>query len=102
MVSLSPDFPEDYEPKYEEIKGTVASIRLDTVLSLAFPLSRSKLTAYIEGAKVFVNGKLITSNGYRLKEGDMISVRKMGRILYGGILSETKKGRYLTVVRKYI
>ena len=45
MVSLSPDFPEDYEPKYEEIKGTVASIRLDTVLSLAFPLSRSKLTA---------------------------------------------------------
>ena len=90
MVSLSPDFPEDYEPKYEEIKGTVASIRLDTVLSLAFPLSRSKLTAYIEGAKVFVNGKLITSNGYRLKEGDMISVRKMGRILYGGILSETK------------
>lgn len=102
MVSLSPDFPEDYEPKYEEIKGTVASIRLDTVLSLAFPLSRSKLTAYIEGDKVFVNGKLITSNGYRLKEGDMISVRKMGRILYGGILSETKKGRYLTVVRKYI
>ncbi len=102
MVSLSPDFPEDYEPKYEEIKGTVASIRLDTVLSLAFPLSRSKLTAYIEGAKVFVNGKLITSNGYRLKEGDMISVRKMGRFLFGGILSETKKGRYLTVVRKYI
>lgn len=101
-VSVSKELPEDYGPKYEEIKGTVASIRLDTVLSLAFPLSRSKITAYIEGAKVFVNGKLVTSNGYRLKEGDIISVRKIGRIVYDGIISETKKGRYLTVVRKYI
>ena len=72
------------------------------MLSLAFPISRSKLTAYIEGGKVFVNGKLVTSNGYRLKEGDIISVRKLGRIVYDGVLSETKKGRYLTVVRKYI
>ena len=101
-VSVSNDLPRDYEPKYEEIKGTVASVRLDTVLSLAFPLSRSRITAYIEGAKVFVNGKLVTSNGYRLKEGDIISVRKMGRIVYDKVLSETKKGRYLTVVRKYI
>lgn len=101
-VSVNQDLPEDYEPKYEEIKGTVASIRLDTVLSLAFPLSRSKITAYIEGGKVFVNGKLVTGNGYRLKEGDIISVRKMGRIVYDGVISETKKGRYLTVVRKYI
>lgn len=101
-ICVSCDFPNDYEPKYEEIKGTVASVRLDTVLSLAFPLSRSKITSYIEGAKVFVNGKLVTSNGYRLKEGDIISVRKMGRIVYDGVLSETKKGRFLTVIRKYI
>lgn len=101
-VSVSQDFPENYEPKYEEIKGTVASVRLDTVLSLGFPLSRSKITAYIEGGKVFVNGKLVTSNGYRLKEGDIVSIRKMGRIVYDGVVSETKKGRYLAVIRKYI
>lgn len=95
------DFREDYQPDYETIKGSVASIRLDTVLSLAFPLSRSKLTSYIEAGRVFVNGKLISSNGYRLKEGDIISVRKMGRILYDGILSETKKGRYMITVRKF-
>ena len=91
-----------YEPKYEELKGTVPSIRLDTILSIAYPLSRSKLTPLIESGRVFVNGKLITSNGYHLKEGDMISVRKMGRISYTGILSETKKGRYMVSVRKYI
>ena len=89
-------------PKYEEMKGTVPSVRLDTVLSVAWPLSRSKLTAYIEGGKVFVNGKLITSNGYHLKESDRISVRGMGRLTYEGILSQTKKGRYMISVHKYI
>lgn len=102
QTSLLSSIEPDYEPEYEERQGSVASIRLDTILSLAYPLSRSKLTSYIEAGRVFVNGKLITSNGYRLKEGDMISVRKMGRISYNGILSETKKGRYMISIRKYI
>ncbi len=92
----------DYEPRYEELKGTVASIRLDTVLAVAYPLSRSKLTEYIESGKVFVNGKLITSNGYHLKEKDIISVRGMGRSSYMQVLSETKKGRYMILIRKYV
>ena len=101
-TALSDQFAMDYEPQYEELKGTVSSIRLDSVLALAYPVSRSKITPQIEAGKVFVNGKLITSNGYRLKEGDIISVRKTGRISYQGILSETKKGRYMVSVRKYI
>ncbi|MEZ3435968.1 MAG: RNA-binding protein [Lachnospiraceae bacterium] len=91
-----------YTPRYESIKGTVPSVRLDTVLSVCFPLSRSRLVPLIEGGKVFVNGKLITSNGYHLKEGDIISVRGTGKAVYDGILSETKKGRYLISVRKYM
>lgn len=101
-TSIREDVEISYEPKYELLKGTVPSVRLDTVLAVAYPLSRSKLTAYIEAGKVFVNGKLITSNGYQLKEGDIISVRGMGRIAYEQILSETKKGRYYVSVRKYI
>lgn len=91
-----------YIPKYELLKGTVPSVRLDTVLSVAYPVSRSKLTAYIEAGRVFVNGKLITSNGYHLKNGDIISVRGLGRILFDEIISETKKGRYMIAVKKYI
>ena len=91
-----------FAPRLETIKGTVASVRLDTVLSVAFPMSRSRLTGLIEGGKVFVNGKLITSNGYRLKEGDIISVRGMGKLVYQGVLSETKKGRQYIQVGKYI
>lgn len=92
----------DYTPRFETIKGTVPSVRLDTVLSVAWPLSRSRLTAYIEAGKVFVNGRLITSNGYHLKNGDILSVRGLGRIIFDEVLSETKKGRYLILVRKYL
>lgn len=90
-----------WTPSYETIKGTVASIRLDTVLSLAYPVSRTKMTAFIENGSVFVNGRLTTSNGYRLQEGDIISVRKMGRICYDGVISETRKGRYMVSIRKF-
>ena len=34
-TSILSAFEDSYEPRYEELKGTVASVRLDTVLSLA-------------------------------------------------------------------
>lgn len=92
----------EFQPRFEEIKGNVASVRLDTVLSTAYPLSRSKLVPYIENGKVFVNGKMTTSNGCHLKEGDLISARGLGRISYEGILGTTKKGRFMILVKKYI
>ena len=55
------DFQEQgFRPEEEEITGTVASVRLDSVISLAFSISRSSTAPLIEGGKVFVNGKLIT------------------------------------------
>lgn len=91
-----------YTPRFEEIKGTVPSIRLDALLSLAFSSSRSKLTAWIEAGKVFVNGKLIVSNGYQVKEMDFISVRGMGKFQYRETLSVTKKKRMYVLLHKYI
>lgn len=91
-----------FAPSVKEISGTVPSLRLDSLLSLAFGSSRSKLVAYIEGAKVFVNGKLITSNGYQIKVGDIVSVRGLGRFQYIETLSETKKGRFYVKLNLYI
>ena len=91
-----------YSPKYKEIKGTVPSLRLDAILSLAFSSSRNKCTGLIEGGKVFVNGKLIFSNSHKLKEEDKISVRGVGKFKYIGISNITKKNRYLVSIHKYI
>lgn len=102
LVSTEPLQAFDYEPHFEEIRGTVASVRLDSLLALAFSSSRSKLSALIEGGKVFVNGKLMTSNGYQVKEGDIISVRGMGKFQYCEQLSVTKKHRIYVLIYKYI
>lgn len=91
-----------YIPKYEEIKGTVSSVRLDALLSLAFSSSRSKLTGLIEAGRVFVNGRLAVSNGTHVKERDLISARGMGKFQYMESLSVTKKNRVYVLLHKYI
>lgn len=91
-----------YQPKLQELTGTVASVRLDSLLALAFNASRSSLMGLIEGGKTFVNGRLITSNGYHPKENDVISVRGYGRFRYCGVLTSTKKGRYLVNIQRYV
>ena len=102
MVNVE-DFNDfSYQPNVKEINGTVSSLRLDSLLALAFASSRSKLVAYIEDGKVFVNGKLITSNGYQIKEDDIISVRGLGRFQYKSTISQTKKGRYYVALHLYI
>lgn len=92
----------EYAPNYEEIRGTVASVRLDSLLPLAFSSSRTKLSGLIEGAKVFVNGRLVTSNGYQVQEGDIISVRGMGKFRYKGAGQRTRKNRIYVVIHKYV
>lgn len=91
-----------YTPDVQQIRGSVASVRLDAVMALAFQSSRSSLLSLIEDAKVFVNGKLITTNAYVLKPGDLISVRHMGKFRYVDVLGQTKKGRCMVEIEKFI
>ena len=94
--------PEILAPVFKEISGTVASLRLDAFLALAFQASRSSLTAYIAGGKTYINGKLSLKPDGQLSEGDIISVRGMGRFLVAQINHKTKKGRISVVIKKYI
>lgn len=91
-----------YEPKYKEIIGTVASLRLDCLLGLAYSSSRSKLKGLIEAGKVFVNGKLITSNGYHIKDDDIISVRGIGKFRFVKQMAVTKKNRISVLLYLYV
>ncbi|MEG1458991.1 MAG: YlmH/Sll1252 family protein [Acetivibrio sp.] len=88
-------------PKTEEIFGTVSSVRLDVLLGIAFSASRSSLTGLISGEKVFVNGKLITSNSFIPNENDIVSVRGYGKFIFRSIQKQTKKNRYRILIEKY-
>lgn len=90
------------KPTLSPVNGTVASCRLDCLIALAFKSSRSSIVPLIEGGQVFVNGRMITSNGYLPKEGDIISVRKMGRFLFDRVGNTTKKGRHQVFLYRYL
>ena len=88
-------------PRREEVSGTVASPRLDSVIALAFGSSRNSILGLIEGGKVFVNGKSIVSNAYSIKEGDIVSVRGKGKFQFGSVTNKTKKNRFHIVLYRY-
>lgn len=100
MAEIS-EFNEETSIKTEEITGSISSIRIDSILSLVTNMSRSKAITYIEEAKVFVNGKLITTNSYNLKENDIISVRGVGKFQYKEVSGISKKGRNFVKILKY-
>lgn len=100
-ASICEDTDFTYTPDFITVQGTVSSIRLDAVLAVAFQCSRSSMTGFILGKKVFINGRLAESNSIALKEEDIISVRGKGRFIFKGINNQTKKGRYSITLLKY-
>lgn len=85
--------PENALPAPEEKLIIVSSLRLDTLISAIYNISRSKSSALIEGEKVFINGKLASSISKPIENDDTISVRGYGRFKLVEILGSTKKDR---------
>lgn len=95
-ISLKPLVPESVitpENEQTERSVTVSSMRLDTVTSEAFNLSRSKIKPEITGEKVKVNWKTVDDPSFILEAGDMLSVRGKGRCSILAAEGMTKKGK---------
>ena len=90
------------ERKFAVISGTIASERLDCILSLATNLSREKAKQLIVSGLVNVNHFEETRCDVTLEEGDILSVRGYGRFKIAEFCGSTKKGRSKTIVHKMI
>lgn len=89
---------EGFTPKPKgasEKRLTVASLRLDAVLSNAFNISRGKAAELIKGEKAYINWKNETSVSKAAAQGDIITLRGFGRIKIAEIMGTTKKDRIL-------
>ncbi len=80
---------------------TVSSLRLDTVLSGVFNVSRGKVSELIKGEKAFVNWSLCTSTSKVVSEGDVITLRGYGRMKVIEFMGKTKKDKFLISMRKF-
>lgn len=90
------------EEKIKEKYITVSSLRLDAVLSAAFPLSRGKAQEMIEAEKAFVNWQTVKSVSSPIKEQDIISLRGYGRVKLIEIKGKTKKDKIGMILHLYM
>lgn len=90
------------EPEVKQIKDTLASLRLDGVVSSGFRIGRSLAADYINAGKCAVNGLPCTKPDKAVAEGDKISVRGLGKIKLAQVNGQTKKGRISVVIDRYI
>lgn len=100
-ISGSEPFSLSSAHEFEEIAGTVASMRLDCVVGLSAKVSRENAAKLIRSEKVAVNHLPVTSLSSELYEGDVITVRGSGKFILDKINGTTKKGRIHINLRKY-
>ncbi len=90
------------QPEIKEIRDTVASLRLDSVVSSGFRISRGQAAQYINGGKAAINGLPCEKPDQAVMQGAKISIRGLGKIRLTTVNGETKKGRISILIDRYI
>lgn len=90
------------EPETKEIRDTVSSLRLDSIISSGFRIGRSLACYHIRAGRAAINGLPCEKPDKLISEGAKISVRGFGKIKLRSINGETKKGRISVILDRYI
>ncbi len=89
------------EGETETVFCSVASPRLDSIVSSAFNLSRTNSSLAVKSGLVFINSRQILKNDYILKEKDKIVLRGKGKVILDEVIGESKKGRIHINIKKF-
>lgn len=90
------------EIQKQEITEIVASLRLDNIVASLARTSRNKATEILEQERVFLNFQKEIKPSKQVKVGDNITIRGKGRFEFKEISGNTRKGRFIIKVDKYI
>ena len=89
------------ERQYRQVRFTVKSPRLDSVLAGAFGLSRGKAAAAVAQGLVSVNYMPCEKPDRTVAAGDVLSVRGMGKATVGESGGRTRKDRQFITVERW-
>lgn len=82
-------------------EDTVASLRLDNIISSAFSISRSKAVECIKRGLVFVNNVEIIKPDKEVTKGDKLVLRGKGKAYLNSIGGTSRKGRIYVEYKVY-
>ncbi len=86
---------------YKEILINASSLRIDAIIKEVFKISRNESQDLINNEFVFINGYLIKSQNYIVKENDRVSVKSKGKFIFLGIKNKSKKDRFFLNIKLY-
>ena len=90
------------EQKTRQIRDTVPSLRLDGSVSSGFSISRGKAADYIAAGKCELNYAPCMKGDKQAAEGDVITIRGLGKIRLETIGGSTKKGRIAIEITRFL
>ena len=90
------------QPEVKEIKDTMASLRLDSVISSGFRIGRSLACQYISAGKAAIDSLPCEKADKTVTESVKISVRGLGKIKLHEVHGQTKKGRISITIHRYV
>lgn len=90
------------EDKFEFCFTTIASLRLDAVLSAFFNLSRSTAAETVNKGLVYVNSSQCLKCDFTVKKGDKIVLRGKGKTVLTEVKGTSKKGKLKIEYKRYI
>ena len=90
------------EIRKEEIEIIVSSMRLDNIISELARCSRNKALDIINTERVFVNFECETKKTKQVKTNDMVTIRGKGRFFIKEIVGQTRSGRTVIKVEKFV
>lgn len=90
------------DPEVVEIRDTLASVRLDSVISSGFRIGRSLAVQHITAGRTAIDGLPCDKPDRAVPEGAKVSVRGLGKIKLKTISGPTKKGRISVVIDRYV
>ena len=90
------------EPEVKELRDTLASLRLDSVISAGFRIGRSQAAQFISAGKAAIDGLPCEKPDKAVTEGAKISVRGLGKIKLQTVGGQTKKGRISVIIHRYM
>ena len=84
------------------IRDTVATPRLDAVTAACFSLSRGKAAALIGAGWVSLNHRECLKADRQVAEGDIITCRGLGKCVVREVPGQSKKGRTMLIIERYL
>lgn len=102
LEQISLDQVQIPEPEVKEIRDTLASLRLDSVLSSGFRISRSQAAQAVSAGRAAIDGMPCEKPDKLLEAGAVLSLRGMGKLQLHSVNGQTKKGRISVVIHRYV